>query len=674
MNSKQLSGRLSPGGICAAACVLLFIGGRGRAGEASEPVMWDTPAPAVARPAAPAVDAKSAEPAAKPAEPADKPAGRDKAAELEKALAQETKHGEMLSKELVSLWKQQKDSLQEIENLKKKLAESEKHAGRNREVGEQLAQKTAAWEERGRQIEALQAEQKRLQQQLAELVKKSAEAAGLSEQIRQQQTAAEARVKTLTQDQAQLAAQVQATEKKLAAAQARAEALEQQKTELAKAAADKANLQKELAALRETLAGREKELAGAEEQMRSLKAESAGQAKAGQAAAARQADAEARVKTLTQDQAQLAAQVQATEKKLAAAQARAETLEQQKAELAKAAADKAGLQKDLAALRETLAGREKELAGADGQVRQLRKEIDALNAQKQVQAETLAAQQAQAAEDLAGLRKQIEKQTADLAAAREQLQETAREADEQQQRQAADLRRLNEQMKEEGLVREGKALREQLGEGDNPALVVSLNDVGLILMAEGRWDQAAEMFRRALIILQQTREGADPATGTVLQHLAEVAWNRRDLDTAASFYEQAAHQFSAALGKNHARYAAALNGWAGVRRDQQRPQEAEELYRQAIQIYERDANSSDLVVPLHNLGLLLLEQNRPEEAGPVLERAEALLENNGGPDTSGRRRVVLRTLTRYYQAAGDAEKAAQCEEQANQLALDAMAQ
>lgn len=573
MNSKQLSGRLSPGGICAAACVLLFIGGRGRAGEASEPVMWDTPAPAVARPAAPAVDAKSAEPAAKPAEPADKPAGRDKAAELEKALAQETKHGEMLSKELVSLWKQQKDSLQEIENLKKKLAESEKHAGRNREVGEQLAQKTAAWEERGRQIEALQAEQKRLQQQLAELVKKSAEAAGLSEQIRQQQTAAEARVKTLTQDQAQLAAQVQATEKKLAAAQARAE-----------------------------------------------------------------------------------------------------TLEQQKAELAKAAADKAGLQKDLAALRETLAGREKELAGADGQVRQLRKEIDALNAQKQVQAETLAAQQAQAAEDLAGLRKQIEKQTADLAAAREQLQETAREADEQQQRQAADLRRLNEQMKEEGLVREGKALREQLGEGDNPALVVSLNDVGLILMAEGRWDQAAEMFRRALIILQQTREGADPATGTVLQHLAEVAWNRRDLDTAASFYEQAAHQFSAALGKNHARYAAALNGWAGVRRDQQRPQEAEELYRQAIQIYERDANSSDLVVPLHNLGLLLLEQNRPEEAGPVLERAEALLENNGGPDTSGRRRVVLRTLTRYYQAAGDAEKAAQCEEQANQLALDAMAQ
>ena len=573
MNSKQLSGRLSPGGICAAACVLLFIGGRGRAGEASEPVMWDTPAPAVARPAAPAVDAKSAEPAAKPAEPADKPAGRDKAAELEKALAQETKHGEMLSKELVSLWKQQKDSLQEIENLKKKLAESEKHAGRNREVGEQLAQKTAAWEERGRQIEALQAEQKRLQQQLAEHVKKSAEAAGLSEQIRQQQTAAEARVKTLTQDQAQLAAQVQATEKKLAAAQARAE-----------------------------------------------------------------------------------------------------TLEQQKAELAKAAADKAGLQKDLAALRETLAGREKELAGADGQVRQLRKEIDALNAQKQVQAETLAAQQAQAAEDLAGLRKQIEKQTADLAAAREQLQETAREAEEQQERQAADLRRLNEQMKEEGLVREGKALREQLGEGDNPALVVSLNDVGLILMAEGRWDQAAEMFRRALIILQQTREGADPATGTVLQHLAEVAWNRRDLDTAASFYEQAAHQFSAALGKNHARYAAALNGWAGVRRDQQRPQEAEELYRQAIQIYERDANSSDLVVPLHNLGLLLLEQNRPEEAGPVLERAEALLENNGGPDTSGRRRVVLRTLTRYYQAAGDAEKAAQCEEQANQLALDAMAQ
>ncbi|HPT16096.1 MAG TPA: tetratricopeptide repeat protein, partial [Kiritimatiellia bacterium] len=234
--------------------------------------------------------------------------------------------------------------------------------------------------------------------------------------------------------------------------------------------------------------------------------------------------------------------------------------------------------------------------------------------------------------------------------------------------------RWRNQIKDESLIRQGKALREQLGPADNLALVGSLNDVGLVLLADGQLDLAGEMFRRAKAILDQSTDKASASAGTLLQHLAETAWAKNDLDAAAAFYEEAAQQFSAALGADHPRHAAALNGWARVRRDQQRPEEAEELYRMAIHVYERhaDRNPADLAVPLHNLGLLLLEQGRLDDAGPLLERAEALVQSLPVPDPE-RALVVTRTLARYYQAAGRPEKAAECEQEANELALDALA-
>ena len=254
-----------------------------------------------------------------------------------------------------------------------------------------------------------------------------------------------------------------------------------------------------------------------------------------------------------------------------------------------------------------------------------------------------------------------------------ELAQTAREAKEQTQKLAAAQDRLREQMKEQELVRQGKALREQLAELDRAALASSLNDVGLLLQAEGQLERAEEMFRRALAVVNQTDRRANAAAGTILQHLAEVAWSQDDLAAAASYYEEAAQQFSAALGSAHPRHAAALNGWARVRQDQHRPEEAEELYRMAIHIYERDADRTpgDLVAPLHNLGLLLLEEGRLDEAGPLLERAQALLQTDPAGDAA-RALIVARTLSRFYQTAGDVEQAAAYDAQANKLALEAL--
>ncbi len=332
------------------------------------------------------------------------------------------------------------------------------------------------------------------------------------------------------------------------------------------------------------------------------------------------------------------------------------------------------MQKELAALRGTLAEKDKALAKSDEQIQQLRANVATVSAKGQADADAAAQAQKKKNGEADALRQQAERQAVELAQARAQLKEAAREAEEQKQKKEAEARLLREQMREEGLIRQGKALREQLVSTDNTALVGSLNDVGLVMLSEGKLDQAEEMFRRALLILDQTGERASAASGTVLQHLADVAWSKNDLESAALFYEKAAQQFSSALGATHPRHAAALNGWARVRRDQQRPEEAEELYRMAIHIYERGAeqNPADLVAPLHNLGLLLMEQGRLEEAGPLLERAALLVEKSGQKKDDGRTLVVTRTLARYYRAAGDADKAAQFEEKANQLAVDTL--
>lgn len=232
--------------------------------------------------------------------------------------------------------------------------------------------------------------------------------------------------------------------------------------------------------------------------------------------------------------------------------------------------------------------------------------------------------------------------------------------------------RLVQWSRDERTVRSGKALREQLGDVDNIALVGSLNDVGLLMMAEGRWDTAEELFRRALVMLDHINGRTGASSGTMLQHLGDVAWRKNDLVGAASFYREAGEVFAASVGTSSPRYAAILNSRAGVLRAQGNPGEAESLYREALGIYEQRANRKipDAAVVRHNLGLLLMEQGMLEEAGPLLERAVEQLQDHRRERMNTL--IALRTLARWHQLAGHPEKAAACEERVTEMAMDVL--
>ena len=335
---------------------------------------------------------------------------------------------------------------------------------------------------------------------------------------------------------------------------------------------------------------------------------------------------------------------QAEVERLTRALARQETEE----EVARARArDKAEWAERVAALKGEL---EKQIqATAKGQA-----EIAGLQAKLTESERTAKTQKA----ELGKLRKELE-------AARALVDKTSQAAAADRSKAEEALRRREAQWQEEGLVRQGKALREQLDGGRDASLAWSLNDAGLVMLAERRWDEAAAWFRRALSILELTVGRSNAAAGTLLQHVADAARAKGDYLVAEAHYREAAETFRSALGAAHPRYAAALNGLACALRDLQRPTDAEALYRQAIGIYMKNKPKEAVVlaIPLYNLGLLLMEQNRPGEAGPLLEEAARLAEKSRAANHEAYLAIV-RSLVRYYRASGQMDKATETEERA----------
>ncbi|HRT05103.1 MAG TPA: tetratricopeptide repeat protein [Kiritimatiellia bacterium] len=365
----------------------------------------------------------------------------------------------------------------------------------------------------------------------------------------------------------------------------------------------------------------------------------------------------------------------------------AAALDNRVAEMEKSARDLAAIEKDVRKnqaeveqLTRALARQEAEAEIARERA-QWAKQTAALERQLEERSQALA----QSAAEIAGLRAQAAeaeksavKRQAELDGARKeiealraQLAKASKDAEAAQTAAAETLRRREAQWQAEGLVRQGKALREQLEGVRDASLAWSLNDAGLLLLSERRWDEAADLFRRALTILETTVGRTDVAAGTVLQHLADVARAKGEGLVAEAYYREAAETFRAKLGAAHPRYAAALNGWACALRDMKRPADAEALYRQAIDVYEKSGrrDGAALAIPLYNLGMLKLDQGQTAEAEPLFEKAVRLAEKSRATNREAYL-IIVRGLVRYYRASGQMDQATQAEQKAMDVLIE----
>lgn len=186
----------------------------------------------------------------------------------------------------------------------------------------------------------------------------------------------------------------------------------------------------------------------------------------------------------------------------------------------------------------------------------------------------------------------------------------------------------------EPLYRKALSLREQQFGPDDPRTVESRLELGLYLAAQGGAEEAESLIEQAYGQLPAGRRAAD-----ALEAWAELRLQKGDGTGAGALLRKAV----SLLETDDAQRGAALERLASLKRLQGERDEAEPLYRAALQI-ERTASR------LRSLAIVLEEKGAPAEAEPLhlealaIQRAElgldpqtALTLNNLGLLAAGRR-------------------------------------
>ena len=199
------------------------------------------------------------------------------------------------------------------------------------------------------------------------------------------------------------------------------------------------------------------------------------------------------------------------------------------------------------------------------------------------------------------------------------------------------------------------AIREKALGPEHPDTATSLNNLALLLQAQGDLAGARPLFERALAICEKALGPEHPA------HRDEPQQPRRPASGPGRPRGRAAAVSSArwrsrekALGPEHPDTATSLNDLAALLQAQGDLAGARPLYERALAIREKALGPEhpDTATSLNNLALLLQAQGDLAGARPLYERALAICEKALGPEHP-ETATSLNNLAVLLQAQGD---------------------
>ncbi|CAL1136673.1 unnamed protein product, partial [Cladocopium goreaui] len=162
----------------------------------------------------------------------------------------------------------------------------------------------------------------------------------------------------------------------------------------------------------------------------------------------------------------------------------------------------------------------------------------------------------------------------------------------------------------------------KLGE-DHPDTLTSLNNLALLLYAQGHLAEAEPLFRKALE-KSKAKLGEDhPDTLNSINNLAAVLDDQGHLAEAEPLYREALEKRKAQLGEDHPDTLNSINNLAAVLDAQGHLAEAEPLYREALEKRQAKLGEDhpDTLNSLNNLAAVLKAQGHLAEAEPFLREA-----------------------------------------------------
>jgi tetratricopeptide (TPR) repeat protein len=175
---------------------------------------------------------------------------------------------------------------------------------------------------------------------------------------------------------------------------------------------------------------------------------------------------------------------------------------------------------------------------------------------------------------------------------------------------------------------------EEFGEQD-PRLATSLNNLGLLYHAQGKYAQAEPLHHRALATYRKALGLEHPYVATSLDNLAGLYRAQGRYTEAAPRYQRSLAIREKALGPDHPDVAQSLNNLAWLYHDQGKYAQAEPLYQRSLAIWEKALGPEhpEVATGLENYAVLLRKMDRNDQADKLEARAQAIREKHAQENT-----------------------------------------
>jgi tetratricopeptide (TPR) repeat protein len=208
-------------------------------------------------------------------------------------------------------------------------------------------------------------------------------------------------------------------------------------------------------------------------------------------------------------------------------------------------------------------------------------------------------------------------------------------------------------------------LRLKTGPEENLDVASSINNLGAVFFYTGKYEEARDKYARALALREKILGPEHPRVARSLNNLGTALKELGRLEEARQVHARALALREKALGPEHPDVAGSLNNLSAVLEEMGRYEEARQAQARVLALWEKALGPEhpDVAIALSNLGVILGELGRHEESRQMNERALALQLKVLGPEhpdiagTLGNLGDSLRELGRSAEAHKRYERA-----------------
>jgi tetratricopeptide (TPR) repeat protein/tRNA A-37 threonylcarbamoyl transferase component Bud32 len=190
----------------------------------------------------------------------------------------------------------------------------------------------------------------------------------------------------------------------------------------------------------------------------------------------------------------------------------------------------------------------------------------------------------------------------------------------------------------ERLVRRALEIHREAGGAETMDAAMSLNNLGVLLLLQARYDDALPVLREGLEILRRVAGDRHPELARLLENLGNVYYRKGEFDRTLELLDEVMTMRREVLGEDSPDVARTLNNMGMVYNAAGQPEEAEEFLRQAVagmaQAYGPD--HPDVAGSQRSLAHVLWGQGRLSEAEGELRAAQAVAERAYPEGSAGR--------------------------------------